>query len=62
VSRFTWVPHHAPWPLQPAEAEISCNTMADPLRLTLPECAPLLHFATRLDVVAWPLEAIDAPL
>jgi uncharacterized protein YqjF (DUF2071 family) len=45
--------HHLPWPLQPAEAEFEHNTMAAPLRLELPERPPLLHFARRLDVVAW---------
>ena len=53
--------HHAPWPLQPAEADIMCNTMANPLRLVLPSDAPLRHFARRLDVVAWTLEVVDAP-
>jgi uncharacterized protein YqjF (DUF2071 family) len=51
--------HHTRWPLQPAEADISCNTMADLLRLRLPPRAPLLHFAQRLDVVAWTLEAVE---
>jgi uncharacterized protein YqjF (DUF2071 family) len=50
--------HHARWPLQPAEADIEHNTMADQLQLRLPPRAPLLHFAPRLDVVAWPLEAV----
>jgi hypothetical protein len=45
--------HHVPWPLQPAEAEIQHNSMANQLRLILPKTAPLLHFARRLDVVAW---------
>jgi uncharacterized protein YqjF (DUF2071 family) len=53
--------HHARWPLQPAEADIACNTMAEPLQLRLPQRAPLLHFARRLDVVAWTLEAVAAP-
>ncbi len=44
---------HARWPLQPAEADITCNTMLDPLRLVLPTTPPLLHFAGRLDVMAW---------
>ena len=44
--------HHAPWPLQPARAEIELNTMAAPLGINL-QGAPLLHFAKRLDVVAW---------
>jgi len=52
--------HHTPWPLQPAEADITCNTMTDPLQVRLPHRAPLLHFALRLDVVAWTLEAVEA--
>ena len=44
--------HHAPWPLQPARAEITTNTMAAPLGLAL-DGPPLLHFAKRQDVVAW---------
>lgn len=45
--------HHPPWPLQPAEAEIARNTMAAAADLTLPNTAPLLHFARRQDMVAW---------
>jgi uncharacterized protein YqjF (DUF2071 family) len=48
--------HHDPWPLQPAAAEIRVNTMAAPLGIELPDVNPLLHFAHRLDVVAWKLE------
>ena len=44
---------HAPWPLQPAQAEIERNTMCAPLGLRLPADAPLLHFARRLDVHVW---------
>lgn len=50
--------HHDRWPLQPAEAEIEVNTMLEPLGLALPQMAPLLHFADRLDVVAWPLSLV----
>jgi hypothetical protein len=50
--------HHQPWPLQPAEAHIEINTMAQPSGIPLPEIKPLLHFARRLDVVAWSLEAV----
>ncbi|HEV1995202.1 MAG TPA: DUF2071 domain-containing protein [Candidatus Acidoferrum sp.] len=46
--------HHSPWPLQPAEAEITVNTMTAPLGFRFPDTPPLLHFARRLDVVAWP--------
>ncbi len=44
---------HLPWQLQPAEAEILDNTMTAQLRIPLPADAPLLHFAKRMDVVAW---------
>ena len=43
---------HAPWPLQPAEAEIRRCTLADRLGVAL-RGDPLLHYAERLDVVAW---------
>lgn len=45
--------HHAPWPLQPAAADITTNTMTEWLGFWLPNMPPLLHFAQRLDVVAW---------
>jgi uncharacterized protein YqjF (DUF2071 family) len=48
--------HHPPWPLQSAEAEFRVNTMADAAGLRLSARAPLLHYAQRQDVVAWPLE------
>jgi uncharacterized protein YqjF (DUF2071 family) len=48
---------HEPWRLQPAEAEFAHNSMAAPLGLKL-EGAPLLHFARRLDVVAWALDPL----
>jgi uncharacterized protein YqjF (DUF2071 family) len=48
--------HHDPWPLQPARIEIQTNTMAVPLGIELPQTTPLLHFARRLDAVAWTLE------
>ena len=47
--------HHAPWPLQPAEAEIAKNTMPPP-GVELLDDEPLLHFSARQDVVIWPLE------
>jgi uncharacterized protein YqjF (DUF2071 family) len=50
--------HHAPWPLQRAEAEFESNRMTRLLGLTL-SGAPLLHFARRLDVVAWPPQRVD---
>ena len=47
--------HHAPWPLQRAQAEISQNELGAPHGLELDGPAPLLYFAKRLDVVVWPL-------
>ena len=44
--------NHLPWPLQPAAAEIQINTMAAAHDIVLTG-QPLLHFARRLDVVAW---------
>jgi uncharacterized protein YqjF (DUF2071 family) len=45
--------HHPPWSLQRADAAIVKNTMADAAGVTLPDVAPLLHFAKRQDTVAW---------
>jgi uncharacterized protein YqjF (DUF2071 family) len=50
--------HHPPWRLQPAEAEITRNTMAVAAGVTLPVSAPLLHFSARQDMVAWPPESL----
>ena len=50
--------HHPPWALQPAEAEISVNTMAEAAGFRLPPVAPLLHFSRRQDMVGWPLRSI----
>ena len=50
--RWTAIRHES-WPLQAAEAEIATNTMAAAAGITLPDIAPVLHFAKRLDVVAW---------
>jgi uncharacterized protein YqjF (DUF2071 family) len=46
--------HHAPWPLQRAEASLEVNTMAAAQGIELPAVAPLLHFGRRLDVFVWP--------
>lgn len=50
--------HHVPWPLQRARAEIRTNTMAAASGLSLPDRAPLLHFARRLDVMVWRPELV----
>jgi hypothetical protein len=44
--------HHAPWPLQPAEAEVEHRGIA-PVEL---EGEPICHYSHRLDVVIWSLE------
>jgi uncharacterized protein YqjF (DUF2071 family) len=44
--------HHAPWPLQAAEAEVEQRGIA-PVEL---EGEPICHCARRLDVVVWSLE------
>jgi uncharacterized protein YqjF (DUF2071 family) len=49
---------HAPWPLQPATAQIRTNSMATASGISLPNDEPRVHFARRLDVVAhWPVPA-----
>jgi uncharacterized protein YqjF (DUF2071 family) len=47
--------HHPPWPLQPAEAELEAQGMADPIGIRL-EGDPLLHFSARQDTLIWPLK------
>jgi hypothetical protein len=47
--------HHAPWPLQPAAVTFERNTMAAAAGIRLPDVAPVLHFARRLDALVWPL-------
>lgn len=46
--------HHAPWPLQPADAHVVRNTMAASHGIRLDGAPALLHYAQRLDVVVWP--------
>jgi uncharacterized protein YqjF (DUF2071 family) len=50
--------HHEPWPLQDAAVEIEANTMGAAAQIRLPERAPLLHFAQRLDVLIWPIRRL----
>lgn len=45
--------HHQPWPLQPAEAEITVNTMADAYNAGLLDTPPKLHFVRQLEVIIW---------
>lgn len=48
--------HHAPWPLQAAEAQIETNHMTGQIDVRLPDIPPLLHYAERLDVVGWRIQ------
>ena len=50
--------HHAAWPLQTAECEIKKNTLSSQLNIELPPRPALVHFAKRLDVVAWYLRRV----
>ncbi|MGF7180915.1 YqjF family protein [Tunturiibacter psychrotolerans] len=47
--------HHLPWPLERAEAEIRVNELPAAHGITLPERAPVLHFARELHVYIWSL-------
>jgi uncharacterized protein YqjF (DUF2071 family) len=50
--------HHAPWPLQPAEAEFEKNSLLLANGIDCPGPPELLHFAKRLDVVVWSPEEL----
>lgn len=47
--------HHAPWPLQPATAEITVNTLPAAHGLTLSGPPALLGFSRMIDVRIWSL-------
>ena len=51
--------HHSMWPLQRAEVEVEKLVMMEQIGLKQPDTEPLLHYASRLDVVAWPPRRID---
>jgi uncharacterized protein YqjF (DUF2071 family) len=51
---------HIVWPLQRAEAEVEELEMTAQIGVELPKTEPILHYARRLDVVAWPPKRIDA--
>jgi uncharacterized protein YqjF (DUF2071 family) len=52
--------HHRMWPLQPAEIEVEELEMTAQIGVTPPDMEPVLHYARRLDVVAWPPKRVDA--
>ena len=49
---------HKPWPLQLGQCEIQTNTIASQLGIELPTRPAYVHFAKRLDVVAWYLRPL----
>jgi len=52
--------HHAPWPLQPAEAGVDANALLASHGIDPPREPPLLHFAKRLDAVFWSPERVSS--
>lgn len=50
--------HHLPWPLQPAEATISENTMLEPRKIQVEDADPILHYSDGVDVVVWSAEPV----
>jgi uncharacterized protein len=46
--------HHAPWPLQAAEGEVSAGALAEAEGVVLPEGEPRLHYSERQDTLIWP--------
>ena len=52
---------HKPWPLQNAECEIHTNSLASQLGIQLTSAPVYIHFAKRLDVVAWCLRRLRIP-
>ena len=50
--------HHELWPLQPATAEISLNSMAACHGFSLLDVKPILHYVKNIDVVAWAPERV----
>ena len=52
--------HHRPWPLQRAEAKIDVETMTAAGGVPHGSETPVLHYAKRIDVVAWPPRRLTA--
>ena len=50
--------HHAPWPLQSAQASVTTNTMLRTQGVDIDGAPPVLHFSRRLDVVVWDAEIV----
>ncbi len=50
--------NHVPWPLQPAEADLKINTVAQSHGIELPDTAPHLLFSRSIDVLAWSIRQV----
>ena len=46
---------HEPWTLQHAEAEFSTNSILSKQGIEVERDVPILHFAKKIEVRAWPL-------
>jgi uncharacterized protein len=53
--------HHAPWPLEEAEAEIELNELPAAHGISLPDTKPLLHYSRELVVYLWQTELVQRP-
>ncbi|HEY9685466.1 MAG TPA: DUF2071 domain-containing protein [Coleofasciculaceae cyanobacterium] len=51
--------HHAPWHLQPAQAEFRANRMTECLGIQLPDTAPHLLYSEHLEMIAWPIRRVS---
>lgn len=51
--------HHAPWPLQKAQAEIRANDLLRPFNLSLPDQPPHLLFSSGVQVISWPVRSAE---
>jgi uncharacterized protein YqjF (DUF2071 family) len=50
--------HHQMWAIQPAEAAIEHNTIAQASGFQLPDTQPLLHYVQHIDVLTWSLQTV----
>jgi uncharacterized protein YqjF (DUF2071 family) len=53
--------HHAPWPIEAAEASIEANALGDALGVSLDGPPALLHFSRGVDAVIWPPRVVERP-
>ena len=51
---------HPEWKIRDGQAIVHTNTMTNGLGIDLPDDEPVLHFASRTDVVAWGLERVGS--